>query len=45
MIAPLPGLTTTKPGSATRPLPGIAAAIVDEQGRGGAAAAAAATSC
>ncbi|HEV7679658.1 MAG TPA: acetate--CoA ligase [Candidatus Dormibacteraeota bacterium] len=32
MIAPLPGLTTTKPGSATRPLPGIAAAVVDEQG-------------
>ena len=24
MIAPLPGLTTTKPGSATRPFPGIA---------------------
>jgi acetyl-CoA synthetase len=33
MIAPLPGLTTLKPGSATRPLPGIAPAIVDEQGR------------
>jgi acetyl-CoA synthetase len=32
MIAPLPGYTTTKPGSATRPLPGIAAAVVDEQG-------------
>jgi acetyl-CoA synthetase len=32
MIAPLPGLTTTKPGSATKPLPGIKAAIVDEQG-------------
>jgi acetyl-CoA synthetase len=32
MIAPLPGLTTTKPGSATRPLPGIAADIVDERG-------------
>lgn len=32
LISPLPGLTTTKPGSATRPLPGIAAEIVDEQG-------------
>src|SRR5207237_10568955 len=33
MISPLPGLTTTKPGSATRPLPGIFAEVVDEQGR------------
>ncbi len=32
MISPLPGLTTTKPGSATHPMPGVAAAIVDEQG-------------
>jgi len=32
MIAPLPGLTTTKPGSATTPLPGISASVVDEQG-------------
>lgn len=32
MIAPLPGITTTKPGSATRPVPGIEAEIVDEQG-------------
>ena len=32
MISPLPGATTTKPGSATRPLPGIAADIVDEDG-------------
>ena len=32
MIAPLPGLTTTKPGSATKPLPGVAADIVDERG-------------
>jgi acetyl-CoA synthetase len=32
MIAPLPGVTTTKPGSATKPLPGIAAGVVDEQG-------------
>ena len=34
MIAPLPGLTTTKPGSATRPFPGIAARILDENGKG-----------
>jgi acetyl-CoA synthetase len=33
MIAPLPGLTTTKPGSATRPVPGIDADVVDEDGR------------
>ena len=33
LISPLPGLTTTKPGSATRPLPGIEADIVDEQGQ------------
>jgi acetyl-CoA synthetase len=33
MISPLPGITMTKPGSATVPLPGIAADIVDEQGR------------
>ncbi len=32
LIAPLPGLTTTKPGSATFALPGIAAEVVDEQG-------------
>ncbi|MFN8160166.1 MAG: acetate--CoA ligase [Solirubrobacterales bacterium] len=32
MIAPLPGLTTTKPGSATVPLPGIRAAIFDSNG-------------
>ena len=32
MIAPLPGLTTTKPGSATFPLPGIGAEVVDEEG-------------
>jgi acetyl-CoA synthetase len=32
MISPLPGLTTTKPGSATFPLPGIEADVVDEQG-------------
>ncbi|HET7386534.1 MAG TPA: acetate--CoA ligase, partial [Nocardioidaceae bacterium] len=32
MISPLPGVTTTKPGSATFPLPGIDADIVDDQG-------------
>jgi acetyl-CoA synthetase len=32
MIAPLPGAVPTKPGSATKPLPGVAAAIVDRQG-------------
>jgi acetyl-CoA synthetase len=32
MIAPLPGVVPTKPGSATIPLPGIAADVVDEEG-------------
>ncbi len=32
MITPLPGLTPTKPGSATRPFPGISAEVLDEQG-------------
>ncbi|TPW20205.1 MAG: acetate--CoA ligase, partial [Elusimicrobia bacterium] len=32
MIAPLPGATPTKPGSATVPLPGIDAAVVDADG-------------
>ena len=32
MISPLPGATTTKPGSATFPLPGIGAEVVDEKG-------------
>ena len=32
MISPLPGATTTKPGSATFPLPGISAELVDEAG-------------
>jgi acetyl-CoA synthetase len=31
MISPLPGITETKPGSATFPLPGIDAAVVDER--------------
>ncbi len=33
MIAPLPGATTLKPGSATFPLPGIGAEVVDEEGK------------
>ncbi len=33
MISPLPGVTTLKPGSATRPLPGITADVVDADGR------------
>jgi acetyl-CoA synthetase len=33
MITPLPGLTATKPGSATVPFPGIRAAVVDRDGR------------
>ncbi|KKN18136.1 hypothetical protein LCGC14_0958860 [marine sediment metagenome] len=32
MIAPVPGVTHTKPGSCTRPLPGIDAAIVNDEG-------------
>ncbi|WP_119696970.1 acetate--CoA ligase [Microbacterium halotolerans] len=32
MIAPLPGATALKPGSATVPLPGIDVAVVDEHG-------------
>jgi acetyl-CoA synthetase len=32
MIAPLPGVTATKPGSAMSPLPGIDAEVVDDQG-------------
>ncbi|MFM8592974.1 MAG: acetate--CoA ligase, partial [Chloroflexota bacterium] len=32
MISPIPGVTTTKPGSATQPLPGIFADIVNDQG-------------
>jgi acetyl-CoA synthetase len=33
MITPLPGVTTTKPGSACHPLPGIFAELVDDDGR------------
>jgi acetyl-CoA synthetase len=32
MISPLPGAVATKPGSATLPLPGIDAAVVNERG-------------
>jgi len=32
MISPLPGITATKPGSATMPLPGVDAAVFDEGG-------------
>lgn len=33
LITPLPGITTTKPGSATRPFPGVEADIYTEDGR------------
>ena len=33
MIAPLPGLTPAKPGSATMPLPGVSAALFDDEGK------------
>ena len=33
MISPLPGCTTTKPGSATFPLPGVGAEVVDDEGK------------
>ena len=32
MITPLPGITETKPGSATRPFPGVEAAVVTKDG-------------
>jgi acetyl-CoA synthetase len=32
LISPVPGVTATKPGSCTQPLPGIAADIVDDEG-------------
>jgi acetyl-CoA synthetase len=32
MITPLPGITTTKPGSATKPFPGVSAAVVNKDG-------------
>src|SRR5690606_3682971 len=33
LISPIPGATATKPGSATRPLPGVRPALVDAEGR------------
>ncbi|MFI5253984.1 MAG: acetate--CoA ligase [Candidatus Limnocylindrales bacterium] len=33
LITPLPGVTTTKPGSATFPFPGVEADVVDNEGR------------
>ena len=33
LIAPLPGLTGLKPGSATRPFPGISADVLDDAGK------------
>ena len=33
MMSPLPGATPLKPGSCTRPLPGVLPEVVDEEGR------------
>lgn len=33
LITPLPGITPLKPGSATKPFPGVEAEVVDEEGR------------
>jgi acetyl-CoA synthetase len=33
MITPLPGITTTRPGSACKPFPGVLADVVNEQGQ------------
>jgi len=33
LISPLPGITVTKPGSATFPFPGVGADVVDEEGK------------
>ena len=32
LITPLPGVTTTKPGSATKPFPGVEAGVFNEAG-------------
>ena len=32
LLTPLPGVTTTKPGSATKPFPGVKASVVNEAG-------------
>ena len=37
MMSPLPGAIATKPGTCTKPLPGIVPAILDESGQAGAA--------
>jgi acetyl-CoA synthetase len=37
LIAPMPGAIATKPGSATRPLPGVAAEVVSREGKPAAA--------
>jgi acetyl-CoA synthetase len=37
LISPLPGITATKPGSATRPFPGIEADVVNDKGEATAA--------
>ncbi len=33
MVSPLPGITSTKPGSAMRPLPGVDATVIDDEGK------------
>ena len=33
MVSPLPGITKTKPGSAMKPLPGIDATVIDDEGK------------
>jgi len=33
LISPLPGITATKPGSATKPFPGVAAEVLDANGQ------------
>ncbi|OYP35500.1 acetate--CoA ligase [Rhodopirellula sp. MGV] len=33
MMSPLPGITATKPGSCTRPLPGVVPVVLDEAGQ------------
>ena len=44
LITPLPGITTLKPGSATKPFPGVEAGVYNEAARRSDPAAAA-TSC
>jgi acetyl-CoA synthetase len=33
LITPLPGITTTRPGSATQPFPGVEAEVLDDRGQ------------